>query len=654
MKDQILDKLNITNVRNKGFTGKGVKIAIIDEGINSSNGKIEISGGYNFIDNSSDYSDTDGHGTAIASIIKSKDFGIATDAEIYCLKIKLKYDEASINMASEAVEWCIRNNIDIINMSFSFTGLENEVFEEKCKEAVDNGIVIVCGAGNNPFSQGLSMPANYSSTIAVNSLKFTDTILETSSFGKGVDFCCYGGEVTAYDLNGNITKVSGTSFASPCVVGIIALLKEQNSALTPREIYELLKENAVKIDNQSEKSLYYGYGLVKAFIVDSKYKRQEELELNDLKSNIYFPSTKINVKIGDTIDSNLQFLPNNNEPVGVSYKISNKNIATVTSDGFVTGRNIGTTSLIAIKDNYQVSVCDVEVINEENDSSDDEGNINIEDSINFKGLNVNELHKAGIKGKGIKIAYIGYGCIDSENINLKKRIDIVKDDTTTDANNFGTIYCSLISGKTIGIAPEAELYAVKCASKGGVITWNDGYKAIQWCIDNKMDIINFGFINPNDDKSQNLLKKCYDNNIISVVNVCGSFPNVSFMQESEYSLTVSYVTDQKKFIDDGSAKVAVKGNFVDCVAYGYGVQCINSEDKQVEYGIGEAPVAQYYCNIAMMQVMGILALLKQQDPSVNNAVKVRALLPEICESLYGGKNDKTGYGLIKAKILDKR
>ena len=49
--------------------------------------------------------------------------------------------------------------------------------------------------------------------------------------------------------------------------------------------------------------------------------------------------------------------------------------------------------------------------------------------------------------------------------------------------------------------------------KGGIITWNDVQKAIQWCIDNKMDIINFSYTNVNSEITKNLLQKCYDNNI---------------------------------------------------------------------------------------------------------------------------------------------
>ena len=123
------------------------------------------------------------------------------------------------------------------------------------------------------------------------------------------------------------------------------------------------------------------------------------------------------------------------------------------------------------------------------------------------------------------------------------------------------------------------------------------------------------------------------------------------LDKSENTLTVSYVQDDKTFLDGNPSKTPPKGSWVDCVGYGWGLQIIDSKLEQHPYGNGEWPVHQYYCNFAMAQVMGICALIKQQNPNLKTARDIRPLLSELCEPLYGGKNDKTGYGLLKAKIL---
>lgn len=164
-----------------------------------------------------------------------------------------------------------------------------------------------------------------------------------------------------------------------------------------------------------------------------------------------------------------------------------------------------------------------------------------------------------------------------------------------------------------------------------------------------MDIINFDFVDPSVHKT--LLELCYKNNIIAVVNA-GRAAGITEAMTSSYSVTVSYVTDEKKFIANDSVKTPKTGTFIDCVSYGYGIKVINAKGEEMIYSVSEAPVAQYYCNLAVAQVMGIIALLKQQDPTINNAIKVREVLPILCEALYGGKNNNTGYGLLKAGFID--
>lgn len=647
MESYILNTLDVKSIWNSGFKGEDIKVAVIDNGINEIEGKLVVKDGYNFKDKNSNYKDTSGHGTAIASIIASKEFGIAPECEIYSLKTSLEISDEAISRVVEAIEWCIDNDIDIINMSFGFFTQESIEFEEVCLKAKKKGIILLAAVGNNPNAPGISIPANYNSVIAVSSINKQNVISITSCYGKGVDFCCYGEEILAYNLNGEISSFSGTSYAVAVATGIVALLKQQNPAITERELYEILKENATKISKEI-KDIYYGYGLIKAFKVPTLYKSESELVIEDLRKGMYFFDYELNVQLANKIDSSLKFIPDG-ESKAVKYKIVDNNIAIVDTEGFVTGKAIGNTKLFAIDDNGKVASININVADLEIEEPTDTEKQENKDLFNLKDLNVYKMHEAGIKGKGIKIALVGYGCIDSEYINIKERVNIVSEANPMDANGFGTIYASLISGTITGISPDVELYIVKAATKGGIITYANAEKAIRWCINNEMDIINFDFLSESVQSS--LLKLCYDNNIIPVSNA-GKVSGVNEAMKSQYSITVSYVTDEKKFIANDSSKVPVTGEFIDCVSYGYGIDVINSNNQQITYSASQAPVAQYYCNLAIAQVIGILALIKQQDSTINNAIKVRELLPEICEPLYGGKNNNTGYGLLKANFIN--
>ncbi|WP_026889090.1 S8 family serine peptidase [Clostridium beijerinckii] len=636
--------LNITSIREKNIKGKGIKIAVIDSGANSFDGKLFIKGGYNCIGKNNDYHDDDGHGTSVASIISSVDYGVATESDVYSVKVDLSLaNEVVINQVVEGMRWCIDNNMDIVNMSFGFPGYESDELEAICLEAKKKGIILVCAAGNTSINAYLPIPARYDSTISISNVDKNNVISETSSYSFGIDFCCYGEKVAALDKNGESVIVSGTSFSSAMATGIIALLRQQNQDVTCREMYEILKDNCIDLGDKG-KDLYYGYGLIQAIILPITYKKEYELILGDIPKNIYFPQLKLQVQESNQVNSNIVFLPN--EMGYVKFFVTDSSIATVSEQGIVTGRKVGTTNLIAIYNN-KATVCEVNVVSTDNNNPPPD--IPTTDLFNLKYLNVYKMHNSGIKGKGIKIAYLGYGCISTDKINVSKYVDVTKEKSNfVDSNGYGTIYTSLISGKLIGVAPECEMYVIKESVDYSARSYTNCQNAVKWCIDNKIDIINFDN-GVQDTVADSLLKQCYDANIICVTN--GGGWAIGPQHKSIYSITVNYVTPDKKFISGDENKTPFTGSFVDCVSYGYGVTCVNSKNEYDVYEIGTNPNKIFLCDVAVMQVMGLLALLKQQNPAINNAVKVRELLPKLCEPLYGGKNDNTGYGLLKADIL---
>lgn len=635
-----LKALNVLSLREKNIYGKGIKVAVIDTGGNNFQGKLTIKGGYNCIDKSNNYHDEEGHGTSVSSII----LNVAPECDIYEVKIDLSIlNETAIKQAIEGVRWCIDNKMDIINMSFEFPSYESDELEAVCSEANKKGIMLICAAGNTNINSYLSIPAQYDSTFSISNVDKNNVISKTSSYSFGIDFCCYGENVVALDKSGESVVLSGSSFSAAMASGIIALLKQQNTNLIPREIYEIIRENCIDLGSKG-KDLYYGYGLIQASVVPKEYKKEEQLVLEDMQKNIYFPQIKLEVQVSNQISSNIVFLPN--EMKYIRFKTTDESIATVNQQGIITGRKVGTTNLIAIHNN-KAAVCEVDVSNYV--VEDKMPDIATTDLFNLKELNVYKLHEAGIKGKGIKIAYLGYGCISTDKVSVSKYNDITSEKSNyVDSNGYGTIYTSLISGKLTGVAPECEMYVIKESVGYAARSYTNTKNAIDWCIANKIDIINFdsGVQNTIADE---LLKKCYDASIICVTN--GGGWTIGPQHKSIYSITVNYVTPNKKFISGDDNKTPFTGSFVDCVSYGYGVTCVNSKNQYDVYDIGTNPHRIFLCDVAVMQVMGLLALLKQQDITINNAIKVRALLPKLCEPLYGGKNDNTGYGLLKTDIL---
>lgn len=77
------------------------------------------------------------------------------------------------------------------------------------------------------------------------------------------------------------------------------------------------------------------------------------------------------------------------------------------------------------------------------------------------------------------------------------------------------------------------------------------------------------------------------------------------------------------------------------------INALNKIETITADDITASSIGEYY---AGAQICGILALLRQQNPELKTAQDVRKILPQICEPLFSGKNDKTGYGLLRAEI----
>ncbi len=200
-----------------------------------------------------------GHGTAIAGIIaaQSNDFGIqgiVSNVEIFDLKVLNGKGNGTIDDFIDAVEWCITNEIDIINVSFGFQTKDKRL-EKVINRALDYNIIIVAAAGNT-YGLGVDYPAKYEGVISVNSINEDLKLLNSSATGK-IDYVAPGYKILSTDNTGGYSAFTGTSFAAAYVTGAIAkLLKDNNFEKN------LGKNNVIDLGEDGYDSSY-GYGLLK-------------------------------------------------------------------------------------------------------------------------------------------------------------------------------------------------------------------------------------------------------------------------------------------------------------------------------------------------------------------------------------------------------
>lgn len=235
--------------------GNGIRVAVLDTGI-SRHPDLQASGGFNTI-NRKKAIDDNGHGTHVAGIIGAlrNSFGvvgIAPKVKLFAVKALDRNGEGYISDIIEGIEWCMRHNIRVINMSLGMSD-RSEALHDIIKKAHKRGIVMVASNGNSGMESGqVDYPARFPETIAVAAATANNQIADFSSRGPGVDIAAPGDDIRSTYLHSQYRKLDGTSMAAPHVTGAVALLLRLRPGLTPNEVQSILQKTAVPLKGSAE------------------------------------------------------------------------------------------------------------------------------------------------------------------------------------------------------------------------------------------------------------------------------------------------------------------------------------------------------------------------------------------------------------------
>ena len=235
--------------------GKGIKVAILDTGIdpNHADLKDNFVAGINFTTpDRNDFLDHVGHGTFCAGLIAGAAnnigiIGVAPECSIYAVKILDNHSQGSVRQLIKGIEWCIDNKIDIINCSLGLTRDFTALHDIICL-AYNAGIIICAAAGNNRFATDVEYPAKYPEVIAVGAIDSLKRIAKFNTTGKHAELIAPGVDITSTYLYNKYAINSGTSFSCPLITGAIALIQSktlitQNRKLNTAEIREFIYQH---------------------------------------------------------------------------------------------------------------------------------------------------------------------------------------------------------------------------------------------------------------------------------------------------------------------------------------------------------------------------------------------------------------------------
>ncbi|BFH69372.1 aerolysin [Paenibacillus dendritiformis] len=246
--------------------GKGIRIAIVDTGI-SPHPDLCISGGINTIRPGESYDDDHGHGTHVAGTAAALGrgellYGTAPEAELYAVKALDENGEGYVSDIVEGVEWCIRNRMDVINLSLGLNG-PSKLLHSMIRRAHRRGIAIVASAGNNgKDAEAIDEPASYPEVIAVAATDRLNCIADFSSRGAGIDVSAPGSDIVSTSNKGGFALDSGTSMAAPHVAGAAALMAAACPGIQPEQIRAALVHTSHRL--QGEAMTAQGAGLINA------------------------------------------------------------------------------------------------------------------------------------------------------------------------------------------------------------------------------------------------------------------------------------------------------------------------------------------------------------------------------------------------------
>lgn len=290
-----LDMVGLDQLHQNGFNGRGIVIAVMDNGFVKANENPALAHLFDsgrilatrdFVNNEEDVFDGGSHGQWVLSIIAgfmegedpSQNFyGSAHGASFILCHTESDASETTQEEDNwvAAMEFADSIGADVFSTSLGYRGFDGgfdygyagmdgntTIITRASDMAAARGIVVVNSAGNSGNAK-ISAPADGDSVIAVGSVDSTRLISGFSSRGPSADgrvkpdLCAMGTQTAYFQPTGVMSRGNGTSFSCPVMSGLAACLLQATNARN-MVLYQALIESADRYDNPDDN---YGYGI---------------------------------------------------------------------------------------------------------------------------------------------------------------------------------------------------------------------------------------------------------------------------------------------------------------------------------------------------------------------------------------------------------
>ena len=261
---------HLDQARAKGYTGKGVTIALID-------GPVELSdpelAGANITDKSrctfEAPAEAKYHGSEMAALLVSQKYGVAPDATLYTYANRTAKTtgasgtcdsaDGDLDSYSALINQAIDDGAQIISISQSSNDHSDEL-KWAIARAMNEGVIIMASTGNTGQDENDSHLSWWSGVVGVAAINNQGGYAsDYSSWGQGVTVTAVGGPMSFRDFDtGNIATTHGTSNSTAIAAGLMALARQKWPEASSNQLLQLMVKTALNPDKQWNNRTGYG------------------------------------------------------------------------------------------------------------------------------------------------------------------------------------------------------------------------------------------------------------------------------------------------------------------------------------------------------------------------------------------------------------
>lgn len=291
----------------KTESDQSVTVAVVDTGIDLDHPALVpyLVEGVNLKDSSLPPEDKMGHGTHVAGVVAEvwkgwEGKGELTGLHLMPVKVMSDGSDGDVYYTSEGIREAVRRGARVIVLAQG-SWTYSEAMADAVAYAEEHGVVVVGAAGNASvnregeilYNSPIYYPAAFPTVIGVGSVGPAGKVVPTSNWGTGIDVVAPGEGIRAAILDGKFGKDSGTSFATPQVGALAALILRKDPNQNPAQVRNLIRQTA-RPEKGHRWNQQYGYGLIDVHRALTEKPRKDIHEPNDREAEAApFPMNQV-------------------------------------------------------------------------------------------------------------------------------------------------------------------------------------------------------------------------------------------------------------------------------------------------------------------------------------------------------------------------